>query len=450
MKRGKTSSSRSPAVGGCCGSSDRMGLLDGLSPPRGFCHEARQVKRLLPLVLFSINCALPMAAQLPAPQPPLTLGVDTHLHLIMGTSARPLVRGEPGIGWVTASNSTRLMNQIESKYLFASGTRLALASVWVPPPARVTRDELSETVHQIQALHRFSIKRTEFAAVHSVAEARAALAQGRLAMVPTLEGGEGIHEVEDVDRLYAAGLRAITIVHFVDNAIGGAAGNQMGDNLLGLKASGLSEHGLTELGRAAVQRMFELGMIVDLAHASDKTAEEVLELAEARGVPVINSHSGARALSDRERNITDALALRVANTGGVVGVPMNVQQVRHVPLADRFEGFVDGSCDDIIAHWLHLAKVIGPDALVLGSDFNGFIVRSPAGGSCPHGIRNTGDMPDFFAALQSHGVPREALDGMGERLLKAWEVLEAKSDLNARDTAMHAKLVVRPLFDSPL
>jgi len=74
---------------------------------------------------------------------------------------------------------------------------------------------------------------------------------------------------------------------------------------------------LTEFGRRVLREMARLGMVVDLAHASDETFDEVLGMVEA---PVIVSHGMCRALSDTKRNLTDAQIRAVARTGGVVGI----------------------------------------------------------------------------------------------------------------------------------
>jgi membrane dipeptidase len=173
----------------------------------------------------------------------------------------------------------------------------------------------------------------------------------------------------------------------------------------------------------------------------------VLALAEARGVPVINSHGGARAFNPTERNVSDALAARIAKGGGTVGVTFYDRFVAPLPEEALLPGHVRGSCDDVIAVWLHLAKVTGPEALTLGSDLNGFITRAPSGGRCPQGLRNTNDLSAFFAALEASGVPRAALDAMGERFLGVLSEVEAKASPAAREKALKVSLPTASRFD---
>lgn len=396
------------------------------------------------------SCAgRPLAASLPPPQPPPAMAVDLHLHVTMSQAARPLFKGEPGSGALAWSARSRLDNQIDEQQMHAAGLTVALGSVWPPFDLRPGRTALGEAVNQLQQLQRFGERQPGFAIVRSAAQARRALAQGRLAILPAVEGGEGIREVEDVDRLWRAGARTITLAHFSSNALGGAALGQISRNLFGIKTDALEPTGLTPLGRAAVERMIALGIIIDLAHASDALSADVLDLTEPLGVPVLNTHCGARALLPYERSLPDAIAIRIARGGGLIGVTLFDAMVAKVPESAQFEGFVPGTCDEVVAHWLHLAKVVGPQALVLGSDFNGFITRHPAGGSCPRGLRNVGDLSGLWAALQAHGVPRSALDGMGEKFLALVERVESKASPAARKQAMQVRMIEPELFEAP-
>lgn len=400
--------------------------------------------------VLAAGCAAPrpVSPSAPPPAPALRLGADTHLHLTTSHAATPVFEGEPGQGILAGSPQSRLTNQVEAEHLRRAGVRLALAAVWPPVRARPYRTSLDESVGVLYGLEAFARRRADFTVARSAAEARGALAAGQVVLVPQVEGGEGITRVDDVDVLYRAGMRCLTLVHFEDIALGGASWGQALDTFFNTpRANGKNPRGLTPLGRAAVARLMDLGVLIDLAHASDALANEVLDLAEARGVPVVASHSGARALKDKERNVSDALAGRIARLGGAMGVSLFEMQVGGTPEAHRWPGFVPDTCDEVVAHWAHLAKVAGPEAVLLGSDFNGFIIRGRPGGACPDGLRNTSDLPQLFAALEQRGVPRAALDGMGERLLGILEQVEAKADPQARARALARPPWVVPSFE---
>ncbi len=158
---------------------------------------------------------------------------------------------------------------------------------------------------------------------------------------------EGLHALDgqlaNVDTLFAHGFRAAGITHFFDNDLGGSA-------------HGVAKEGLTALGRSVVQRMEQLGMVVDVAHASPTVVREVLTMASK---PVWVSHGGVQAVCPGPRNLTDDQLRALARTGGVIGI-----------------GFWDGAlCDPTPANAArairHVANTVGVDHVALGSDWDG-------------------------------------------------------------------------------
>ncbi|MEE4349326.1 MAG: dipeptidase [Pacificimonas sp.] len=168
-------------------------------------------------------------------------------------------------------------------------------------------------------------------------------------LIAALLGVEGLHNMEgeigNLDRLYAAGYRMAGLTHFFDNELAGSM-------------HGEAKGGLTALGVETVQRMEDLGMIVDIAHLSRAGVAEVLAMATK---PVVVSHGGAQAVCDVNRNLTDEEIRGVAATGGVIGV-----------------GFWDGAvCEptpQATARTMrHIRDLVGIDHVGLGSDFDGAV-----------------------------------------------------------------------------
>lgn len=162
-------------------------------------------------------------------------------------------------------------------------------------------------------------------------------------------GVEGAHaldgELAAVDELFDAGIRMMAPTHFFDNAVGGSA-------------HGLEKGGLTELGRAVIARQAELGMVVDLAHASTQTQIDVLGIVDK---PVVVSHTGVRGTCDTERNLTDAQVRAIADNGGVIGI-----------------GFwKTASCGDdaaaVARAMRYVRDLVGIEHVALGSDFDGAV-----------------------------------------------------------------------------
>lgn len=165
-------------------------------------------------------------------------------------------------------------------------------------------------------------------------------------------GIEGAHALdgkpENVDVLYDAGFRMMSPSHFFDNDISGSA-------------HGVEQYGLTEKGRDVIRRMESKGMLVDVAHASSQTVDDVLAMATR---PVVVSHTGVKGTCDNERNLTDEQLRAIAKTGGVIGI-----------------GFWDTAvCGEDAGHIARAVRyavnVAGIDHVALGSDFDGS-VRAP-------------------------------------------------------------------------
>jgi membrane dipeptidase len=167
-----------------------------------------------------------------------------------------------------------------------------------------------------------------------------------IAAILSLEGSQPIVGYPAwLDSLQSAGLRIIGLTHFFDNAFAGSA-------------HGEHKGGLTDDGRVLVNTLEQYRIIIDLAHASPQTIDDVLNIATK---PVMVSHTGVRATCDNRRNLSDAQLQRIAANGGIVGI-----------------GFWDvatcGNNVEAIARAIkHALQVMGPDHVALGSDFDGSV-----------------------------------------------------------------------------
>jgi microsomal dipeptidase-like Zn-dependent dipeptidase len=119
---------------------------------------------------------------------------------------------------------------------------------------------------------------------------------------------------------------------------------------------GETKGGLTPLGRQAVARMEELGMIVDVAHCSRQCVAEVLAMARR---PVVSSHGGVQATCKVNRNLTDEEIRGVARTGGVIGI-------------GYWDGAVCGTDPRAAVRAMkHVRDLVGIAHVALGSDYDG-------------------------------------------------------------------------------
>ncbi|GGY53669.1 dipeptidase [Parvularcula lutaonensis] len=167
--------------------------------------------------------------------------------------------------------------------------------------------------------------------------------------VAAILGTEGSHALDgdlaNIDRLFDAGYRVMGLHHFFDNKLGGSL-------------HGTSGEGLTEFGRAAVSRMREKDIIIDVAHSSEQVVREVLAMGAG---PLIVSHTGFDGHCPSPRNISDETMEMIAEDGGLIGV-----------------GFwEDVTCDaspaGIADAIMWGANRFGVDHIALGSDFDGTV-----------------------------------------------------------------------------
>ena len=228
-------------------------------------------------------------------------------------------------------------------------TLLAIAQAW---PPRTWVSLTARALHQADKLGRMAAaSEGRLTIIHDRLELAEHLRRheqdpGRAAALLGLEGAHALEgELANLDRLFIAGFRMIGLTHFFDNEVGGSA-------------HGIERGGLTAFGRAVVARMERLGIAVDLAHASPRLMDDVLATSTK---PIIVSHTGVKSTCDNRRNLDDDQLVRVARTGGVVGIGLWPTAV----------------CGESPAAWAravrHAVDVAGVDHIGLGSDWDGAI-----------------------------------------------------------------------------
>lgn len=185
--------------------------------------------------------------------------------------------------------------------------------------------------------------------VKTRADLEQALAADALAGVFGIEGAHPLEgDIDNLNKLYEAGLRVVGLQHFFDNELGGSL-------------HGLSGAGLTPFGREVIEQAAALNMIVDVAHSSEAVVLEVLSLTDR---PVIVSHTGLKGYCDTPRNISDEVMKAVADHGGLVGIGFWDAAV--------CEPTPQGIADAIV----YGVNLLGAEHVALGSDFDG-TVKTP-------------------------------------------------------------------------
>ncbi|MCX6235139.1 MAG: dipeptidase [Bacteroidetes bacterium] len=225
-------------------------------------------------------------------------------------------------------------------------------------------------------------------------EAYRLVKEGKEVIFIGIENGYPIgNDLSMIQTFYNLGARYITLCHTKNNDICDSSTDK----------NGPENNGLSDFGKAVIKEMNRLGIMIDISHASDKTFYDVIASSK---VPVIASHSCARALCDSPRNLDDDMLRKLAENGGVIQMcflsdylrkpePNPVRDSAHQALEEKyrhFENLTDeeskqawqewhaidklypekpASVADVVDHIDHVMKVAGIDHIGIGTDFDG-------------------------------------------------------------------------------
>ena len=221
--------------------------------------------------------------------------------------------------------------------------------------------------------------------------------EGKINVVMGLEGLSYIGE--DVDRINyyydEFSVRTMMLTWNEENAL---ASGWPGDQ----------ERGLTEAGKAAVRRMNDLGIVLDVSHLNDKGFWDIISLSDRH--PVIASHSNARALAPHGRNLSDEMIKALAETGGVLGM-------------NRVGAFISEDCkkhsaEGLADHVEHIVDLVGIDHVGCGFDFEDYV--DPGAllkngvpkvfEAATQGLYSEADAGNFLEVLKKRGYTQEELE----------------------------------------
>jgi membrane dipeptidase len=183
-----------------------------------------------------------------------------------------------------------------------------------------------------------------FALVGTAAEIAQAQQAGRLVIAFDLEDTNPLGgELSMVQTYYDLGVRSMLLTY-------------NGENLAGFGCHAPQDDGLTSFGRAVVDEMNQVGMMVDVSHCGYRTSMEAIERSSA---PVIFSHSSMRGVWEHDRNIRDDQIRACAATGGVIGVNG----------VGIFLGDNDASPAAMARHIDYAVQLVGPEHVGIGTDY---------------------------------------------------------------------------------
>ncbi|MEE8344737.1 MAG: dipeptidase [Woeseiaceae bacterium] len=329
----------------------------------------------------------------------------------------------------------------------AGGLNAPFMSIYIPAEneteaAREVADMLIGLVNRI-----VDDSPDKFAIPFSTDDVRQQFAAGLISLPMGLENGSPIGtDLEMVQYFHDRGVRYVTLTHSLSNQISDSSydDNKQWD-------------GLSEFGFELVKEMNRVGIMVDTSHVSDAAFQDVMEIAQA---PVIASHSSARYFTpDWERNISDEMIKRVAESGGIVminfGSAFVTREANEYTLSRMaaYDAYIEESefekndelqaaFDDLYArdngpypyatlgetldHFDHVVALVGIDHVGIGSDYEG------VGDSLPVGLKDVSSYPNLIKGLLERDYSEDDVRKvLGENLLRVWADVEAYAERQA-------------------
>ena len=296
-------------------------------------------------------------------------------------------------------------------------------------------DTIHETVRKYSGDIELALTSADIERIH---------AAGKIAVLASIEGGRLIgDDLATLRNYYRLGVRYLTLAHF--------ATNNWADSSTDAAVHG----GLSPFGVDVVKEMNRLGMMIDISHVSNETILDTLEVSRA---PVIASHSSVKAFSDTPRNLTDEMIRAIAANGGVVFInfhagyldqaALDVYQTnldrRNREVADMFALHRDDpnrfhldlairarfakkmprvSYRAILDHIDHIVRLVGPDHVGFGSDFDGISAMTP------EGMEDVSKYPALIRGMIERGYSDEDIRKIaGENLLRVMKQCEAAAE----------------------
>jgi membrane dipeptidase len=298
---------------------------------------------------------------------------------------------------------------------------------------------VQKALDQIDAVHE-NVRRNskDMVFCRTAEEIRNAHSDGKIAVLMGVEGGHMIGNDIRIVRIFGdLGVRYMTLSHFYNDEWADSSTDKPAHN------------GLTDYGKQIVREMNRQGIMVDISHVSDKTFYDALEISKA---PLIASHSSCRALCNHPRDMTDDMIKALAAKGGVIQINYEKSFIdqAYKDASDKLSGGVvamfdqlkkqcgdDEEClgkkmtemekqataegklphvswERIIDHIDHVVKLVGPDHVGLGSDFDG--------ATMPEGMDDSTHLPKITEALMRKGYSGDDIRKiLGGNLLRVME-----------------------------
>lgn len=313
------------------------------------------------------------------------------------------------------------LGHVDIPRLQEGGVDLEVFACWIPTslPKESCRPQIDEMIDTLQV--QIERNHEKIGICTNAAEAESLIYNGKIAAFIGIENGVAIaNDIANLEHYFKRGVRYMTLTH-----------TESSDWCISSGDKNPSFDGLTDFGREVVRKMNELGMIIDVSHASVSSVNQVLSVTTS---PIIASHSCVYNICPHDRNLTDEQITAIAKNGGVIGINfyssylskkwydvMDSFMTAHQAEIDSADAIYKGDyggkhkalatlykemnsklaeypvrVSDVVDHIDYVVKLVGPDYVGLGSDFDGVH-------SLPEGLKDVSMMPNITIELVKRG-----------------------------------------------
>lgn len=384
-------------------------------------------------LVFLTGAAINLPAQSMARVHEKAIVVDTHNDCLTGL----VLEGK--------DLATRLNTGHSDLYRWKKGgLDLQFFSVWTDKMPRNKEGFFQDALQEIDSLHRIILRNPDrMTTGDSFREIKRRAHKDKLVSLIGVEGGHMIeNDLAKLDSLYALGMKYLTLTW---NNSTDWASSAMDETL---HPERLKQKGLTPFGKQVVERLNELGVMVDLSHVGEQTFYDAIAVSKK---PVILSHSSVWSICPVFRNVKDDQIRAVANNGGVICINFysgfisrEYDQVQKtlllekekfmlslagVPVPDslysmkkweyKYDSIMNAtrpSLEQLVDHIDYIVKLVGDRYVGIGSDYDGV-------GSVPVGLEDVTTYPKITEELIRRGYSNKSikriLGGNVLRVMKA-------------------------------
>ncbi|XP_017279115.1 dipeptidase 2 [Kryptolebias marmoratus] len=266
------------------------------------------------------------------------------------------------------------------------------------------KDAVRLTLEQLDVIRHMCTENQDFELVTTAQGLIDSNMRNKIACLISIEGGHSIDSSLPALRMfYQLGVRSMSLTHSC-NTPWAESSSKLYNTFLKRESS------LTHFGKAVVDEMNRLGMIVDLSHTSWGTASAVLNYSKA---PVIFSHSSSFSICNHSRNVPDELLLKLKKNEGLI-------------MVNLYSPFIacsnKANISNVADHFDHIKRVIGAESIGIGGDFDG-------AESFPQGLEDVSKYPAIIQELLRRNWTENELAGvLRKNFLRVFEEVE-----NVRD-----------------